>query len=378
MTTFTLKQGYFSSTLRPDTLALVFCFLHRYTFYWWNVAQLATMRKVNATRRFFSINRAWTPGTARLGAVAWTGDINPQWGDLVNTPGMVLNWGLAGIPYVACDIGGFTSQSQPDLLARWFQVGVFMPIMRVHSTKSATPHFPWLWGPAYAAAMKGALNLRYQLVPYHYSLAHHMRAPSGKLWMRSMVAEYPHDATSAPLTSQWFDGDILVAPILKQDSTKQVYLPNGTWFTFSANGTGTGATVQGPTTVTGAAAIDEIPMYVRPGTVVPVGPVVQYTGALPGGPLRVQVYTGKDATFTLMEDDGATTAYEAGGAAVRKTTLTWDEGKKTLSWVVEGSGSNSANNFQQLYAVFYVAGGASMPTPSKTVAIGTSGSIVSA
>ena len=215
--------------------------------------------------------------------MAWTGDINPQWGDLVNTPGMVLNWGLAGIPYVACDIGGFTSQTQPDLLARWFQVGVFMPIMRVHSTKSATPHFPWLWGPAYAAAMKGALNLRYQLVPYHYSLAHHMRAPSGKLWMRSMVAEYPHDATSAPLTSQWFDGDILVAPVLKQDSTKQVYLPNGTWFTFSANGTGTGATVQGPTTVTGAAAIDEIPMYVRAGTVVPVGPVVQYTGALPGG-----------------------------------------------------------------------------------------------
>jgi len=256
-----------------------------FTFHNWNLAQIETLRTSEPDRRFFSINRAWTPGMARIGATVWTGDINPSWEDLQGTPGMILNWGLGGAPYVACDIGGFTGQSEALLLTRWFQVGTFMPIMRVHSTKEATPHFPWLWGEPYASTMRDALNLRYRLVPYHYSLAHTMHQ-TGRLWMRPLIAEFPTDASAASITSQWLDGDILVSPVLNQDNSKSTYLPAGDWFAFN-----TSTVTTGPTNVTGVAALEEVPLYVAPGSIITLGPVVQYTALqAPAGPLEVPLF----------------------------------------------------------------------------------------
>ena len=89
---------------------------------------------------------------------------NPTADTAVATAGLVLNWGLGGAPYVACDIGGFTGESNAQLLTRWLQLGSFMPTMRVHSTQSATPHFPWLWGEPFGSQMRIALELRYQLL----------------------------------------------------------------------------------------------------------------------------------------------------------------------------------------------------------------------
>ena len=145
-----------------------------FTFSLWSAAQRAGLAAFDASRRYYSINRAFAPGAARLGAIAWTGDIHPKWEDLVNTPGYVLNWGLAGQPWVTCDIGGFKGQSNALLLTRWYAVGVFIPIMRVHSTATATPHFPFpeLWGAEASAAMQALLQLRYTLLTYLYSLAH--------------------------------------------------------------------------------------------------------------------------------------------------------------------------------------------------------------
>merc|ERR1712054_138642 len=107
-------------------------------------------------------------------------------------------------------------------------MGAFLPVMRVHSTKSATPHFPWLW-TGYNDFMRQALNLRYQMVPYHYSLAHRMFETS-RLWMRPLAAEFPDDENARAITSQWLDGDLLIAPVLRQDNEKQTYLPQGSWF----------------------------------------------------------------------------------------------------------------------------------------------------
>ena len=101
-----------------------------FTYYYWNIAQRDALRQRNTTKRFFSINRAFTPGNARLGAAVWTGDIHPTWDALRNTPALVLSWGLAGMPYVACDIGGFVSQTTPLLLTRWYQLGALIPTMR--------------------------------------------------------------------------------------------------------------------------------------------------------------------------------------------------------------------------------------------------------
>jgi hypothetical protein len=101
--------------------------------------------------------------------------------------------------------------------------------MRVHSTHDATPHFPFLWDEPYASLMRVALNMRYQLLPYHYSLAHRLYA-TGQLWMRTLAAAYPNDTAVAELTNEWLDGELLVAPILSEDNTYSTYLPAGTWF----------------------------------------------------------------------------------------------------------------------------------------------------
>jgi alpha-glucosidase len=334
-----------------------------FTFYWWNVAQLQSLRMKSENKRFFSINRAWSPGIARLGATVWTGDITPTWEDLYSTPGFLLNWGLGGAPYVTCDIGGFTGQTTGLLLTRWLQVGAFLPIMRVHSTKSATPHFPWLWD-GYSNFMREALNLRYQLVPYHYSLAHKMFL-TNRLWMRPLAAEFPEDETALPISTQWFDGDLLVAPILSEDNNKQIYLPKGTWYNFN------GSTVtSGPKNVSGSASVNEIPVFVRPGAIVPLAPVIQSTDALPGGPLEVQIYSGADGSFVLVEDDGETTAYENG--EVRQTALTWSDSSKTLSWTVRGAKMVLPNAFTMVYVAMFSSKGVQH---SETHELGQSGSI---
>lgn len=300
-----------------------------WTFFWWNMAQRLALHNRSQTKRFYSINRAFSPGMARLGATVWTGDINAQWGDLQQTPGMMLNWGLAGAPYVACDTGGFNGNTTGPLLSRWMQMAAFMPTMRVHSTLSATPHWPWLFGDEAAAAIKKALELRYRLLPYHYSLAHglHSRA---ELWMRPLVMDFPEDETAAQSTSQWLDGKILVAPVVSEDSSKNIYLPAGLWYPL-----GELEAVEGPTNITGTAAFDEIPAFVKAGAIVTLAPVIQYTDQLPGDkPLEVQVYAGQSGMFTMVEDDGESTAYEAGH--VRSTRFEWDDKSRTLSWAVSG------------------------------------------
>jgi alpha-glucosidase len=321
-----------------------------FTFHWWNVAQLQSLRSVSANRRFYSINRAWQPGTARMGATVWTGDLLADWDWLVQTPGMMLNWGLAGSPYVACDIGGFWPNTTGLLLTRWYQVGVFMPTMRVHSVIDATPHFPWLWGD-FAEPMRKALNLRYQLVPYHYSLAHQMY-DTGKLWMRPLVAEFPLDDTAAPLTSQWLDGDLLVAPVMSNTSEYSVYLPGGTWYEFNGN-----ATYAGPVHLGGTAEIDEIPVFVRAGSLVVLAPVVPDTASLPGGPLQLQIYGGSDANFTLVEDDGETT-----DSVKRSTLFTWSENQKSLTW--KATGPTVPNQFTSVECVYFSAAAEQRKVPT--------------
>jgi len=317
-----------------------------------------------ADTRFFSINRAWSPGMARLGATVWTGDINPSWDDLVGTPGMLLNWALAGVPYVTCDIGGFTGQSNGLLLTRWLQVGAFLPVMRVHSTKSATPHFPWLWN-GYSDYMREALNLRYRLLPYHYSLAQRM-FETNRLWMRSLAAEFPNDGTALAITSQWLDGDLLVSPVLRQDNQKQIYLPEGIWYSFNST-----TVHKGPVAISGTASVGDVPVFVRPGGIVPLAPVIQYTGALPGGALQVHVYGGADSQepFVLVEDDGETMGYARG--EVRKTHFTWNDSSETLSWQVTGSKTAFHNAFDEVYVTLFT----STVEHSSVHKLGQSGSI---
>jgi alpha-glucosidase len=335
-----------------------------FTYHWWNVAQVEAVRAKNENKRFYSLNRAFSPGMARLGATVWTGDVAASWTGLRRTPGMMLNWALGGAPYVACDIGGFSPKTSTELLVRWYQVGVFLPTMRVHSTIGVTPHFPWLWGEDAAVAMREALDLRYRLVPYHYSLAHSLFTEK-TLGMRPLIMDYPEDEVAASMTSEWMDGDLLVAPVLQEDSRKDIYLPAGIWFPFRAGNydawvgaadSGNEGPYTGPRHLTGAQfPLQGLPVFARAGAVVPLAQAgLQYTGALPGGPLELQVYAGADGSFDLVEDDGETVAYESGQARV--TRFTWDDARCTLSWST--SGHALSRTFTELQVRLFSAAGA--------------------
>uniref|UniRef100_A0A7S4Q967 DUF5110 domain-containing protein n=1 Tax=Alexandrium monilatum TaxID=311494 RepID=A0A7S4Q967_9DINO len=311
------------------------------------------------------LHPACSIGMARLGAAVWTGDLAHLWEHLARTPGNMLKWALAGAPYVTCDIGGFlpTIREDPDLVVRWYQVGVFMPIMRVHSMINAKPRFPWLWGETHAKVMRQALELRYRLLPYHYSLAHAMYS-TGKLWTQPLAMAFPSDIDAAAISTQWMDGELLVAPVLHPSSRKEVYLPAGEWY--ALNNT---IITQGPSRLQGGAELSEVPVFVRRGTVLPLAPVVQHTDALPGGALEVQVYGGADGVFKLVEDDGATTAYESG--EVRSTRLAWDDARRTLSWTTRGADAGP-QAFRELFVTLFEPSGVQR---SSVHPLGQSGSV---
>jgi alpha-glucosidase len=299
------------------------------TYTYWNQAETQALARVDPKRRLWTINRAFQPGMQRYGAAAWTGDIASNWRALEDTPTRLLNWSLAGMYYGACDIGGFMGQNTPELLTRWMEAGVFFPVMRSHSSNRVQPRFPWLYGGQAESAIRKALELRYRLVPYYYSLAHEAWE-KGMPLMRPLAMEFPDDPQVANMTSQWLMGNgLMPAPILTADNQRSVYFPKGTWY-----GLGSNKTRAGGQSVDVSAALDEIPVFVRAGTILPLGPVVQHTRDLPGGPLDAQVYPGANSTFTLVEDDGNTTEYKTG--EVRRVTFTWNDSARSLTWKVEG------------------------------------------
>jgi alpha-glucosidase len=302
-----------------------------YTEYsYWNLTEFVLFQQVDPTERFWSLDRCFDPGLQRFGAAAWTGDIQSDWATFARTPGELLSYSLCGMPYSTCDIGGFFGTPSPELLTRWMQAGVFFPLLRSHSINSVKPHFPWLFGKEAEGAIRKALDLRYQLIPYYYSLAY-QNYQTGAPLMRPLVMEFPTDGKVAGLTDEWLMGrGLLAAPLLKEGGARDVYLPDDKWFSF-----GTNKMIQGPQTIHVTRKLDEIPVYVRAGTLLPLGPVRQYTGEPSTAPLELQIYPGTSGDFVFLQDDGKTLGYQKGD--VRLISFTWDDKTNTLSWKVSGT-----------------------------------------
>ena len=274
-------------------------------------------------RRAWEINRAFAPGIQRFGAATWTGDIDSTWETLANQPGTLLNWGLAGMPYSGQDIGGFQGLPEPELYTRWIEEGVFVPVMRAHGTFNS-PRWPWAFGDEAQAAITKAIELRYRLIPYLYTFAAQTTA-TGVSLMRPLVLEFPADEKTFNLEDEWLVGDrLLAAPVLTRGGARAVYLPAGGWYDFNSN-----ARLEGGQTLAIHAPLDVIPAYVRAGTILPLGPVLQSTSLGVEDPLEIRLYPGADADFTLYEDDGDTYAYEQGASS--RLPLHWDDAKRTLT-----------------------------------------------
>eukprot|EP00928_Gymnodinium_smaydae_P088357 TRINITY_DN72458_c0_g1_i1.p1 TRINITY_DN72458_c0_g1~~TRINITY_DN72458_c0_g1_i1.p1 ORF type:complete len:860 (+),score=159.97 TRINITY_DN72458_c0_g1_i1:44-2581(+) len=317
----------------------------------WNQAQLAGVKLYNPERRFFTLNRAYTPGMQRQGLSVWTGDISVSWESLAQQPRYLLNYGLAGMPYVACDTGGFVGgNTSSELMARWYWSSAFMTVMRVHSTMNydsvghgkglpVVPHFPWLFGKEAEVAMRKALEMRYMLLPTIYSLAHEAYSTGAPI-MRPLLMEFGEDDRAVSISDQWLVGTgLLTAPVLAEGGNRSVYLPKlphgSEWYQFNTSTNYAGGKADDV-----SVDLDETPLYCRSGTVLPLGPVIQHTGQLPGdrgkdqAQLEVQIYAGCDGSFALVEDDGESTGYEVG--KTRTTTLRWSDSARTLTWTIDG------------------------------------------
>ncbi|HXB61117.1 MAG TPA: glycoside hydrolase family 31 protein [Candidatus Acidoferrales bacterium] len=283
------------------------------------------LSKLQPDDRAFVLTRSSFAGGQRYAAV-WTGDATADWSSLRQSVSMLLGLGVSGFPFVGSDIGGFVRMPSAELCTRWLQVAVFSPFMRMH-TEIATPDKePWSFGWQYEKINKRAIELRYELLPYIYNEMQ-KASVTGVPALRPLFLDYPSVENAATIEDEFlFGSDLLVAPVLWEGSdSRSVYLPPGDWFDYW-----TGKRYSGDTTIQIPVTIDSIPIFVRGGGFIFRQPVVQYTGQMPGNPLRVLIAPAAQSESSLYEDDGKSLQYQKGEFVKRKFQLT----QNALSTVV--------------------------------------------
>jgi alpha-glucosidase/alpha-D-xyloside xylohydrolase len=318
--------------------------------------------------RPWSLHRNGYPGIAQWGGWVWSGDTESAWKTLEGQIAVGINYSLSIGPFWGSDIGGFyaTPELTGELYARWFQFASFTPSFRAHG-RTWWMRLPWGWGLSdmgpregnnnnsdTAAARRGIqtseLNnatiepiakryaeLRYQLLPYTYTLAWEARS-TGMPLMRATWLHYPNDARAASLGTQFLWGrDLLIAPVFEKGATsRDVYLPVGDWYDWWTNAKQTGGR-----TVRREVDLGTMPIYVRAGAIIPVDPVRQYTAEPVAEPTTLRVYAGADGRFTLYADDGISQEYLQGRGSW--TRLSWNERARRLTIEPGGAPPGATN-----------------------------------
>jgi alpha-glucosidase len=273
-------------------------------------------------RRPWLLCRSGGPGMQRFGAMPWSGDVNTTFETMETQIRTGLNVGMSGVPHWGTDIGGFflVAPDQGELFARWFQLGAFCSIFRGHGHVWRR-HLPWSYGAEIEAICRRYLELRYQLMPYTYTLAWAAHR-DGLPLMRPLVLNYPDDPRVWDLGTEYLWGDdLLVAPVSRAGATHwPVYLPAGTWHDFWTDEIHTG-----PGSITVAAPLDRLPLFWRGGAIVPLGPVMQHDGERALDDVTVLVYPDGVSSFTLYEDDGVTNDYQRGRSLLTTFTCKADD-----------------------------------------------------
>ena len=253
-------------------------------------ATQAGMLAYNPDWRPFLLTRAAFSGTQTVAAL-WGGDNSSCWEHLAASLPMLMNLGLSGMPFVGVDIGGFTGDANGELLARWTQAGAFYPFCRNHTASGTAAQEPWAFGAEVEAICRKYIQLRYQLLPYFYNLFYQATA-TGAPVMRPLVWHYPHDPATFNLNDEFLLGpDLLVAPILAPGlKARAVYLPEGSWYRWEK---GVTTPIHGPGQIVAHAPLDEIPLFVRAGAILPMWDAAPHTGAINRTSLRLHLWPGK-------------------------------------------------------------------------------------
>ena len=287
-------------------------------------------------------------GIQRDGVIVWSSDIHATWDTLKRQVPTGLDFTASGIANWSNDTGGWQYlpaehhpahpplldpsdardnvggyDDYPELYTRWFEYATFLPIFRTHGSRNFNE--VWSYGHEAEPILEKYLKLRYQILPYIYSLSYHTYE-SGAPSMRALFMDFPNDPQVADLRDEYMLGPaFLVAPITDQGSTsRKVYLPAGSdWYNYWTN-----ERVKGGQTITVEAPIDTLPLFVRAGSILPLGEPIESTSQTQKV-AKLRVYPGADADFTLYDDDGVTYAYEKGTDKI--TTLHWDDATQKLS-----------------------------------------------
>ncbi len=336
-----VPDGYYYSIGSGDRYHNVFPLLHTQ-----GVAEGS--RRDRPDKRNLILSRAAYIGTQRNGALFWSSDIQPSWEALRRQVPTGLDFTATGFVYWGNDIGGWQSLPSshvperkplldpsearevvggygdyPELFARWFQYGAFTPTLRVHGMRKEVE--VWAYGKGAEQVAVKYLKLRYALLPYLYPLGK-AAYDNGAPFMRALFMDFPHDANVANIGDEYMLGPaFLVAPVTEQGvERREVYLPAGSdWYNYWTN-----EKFSGGQRISVAAPIDTLPLFVRAGSIIPMGTDIPST-ATTQQLASIRVYPGRDADFTLYDDDGVSYAYERG--AGKSTRLHWDDKAKKLT-----------------------------------------------
>jgi alpha-glucosidase len=262
--------------------------------------------RLRSTERSFVLTRSGYAGIQRWSSV-WTGDNRSLWEHLEMSLPMLCNLGLSGVAFVGADIGGFAGNATAELFARWMQVGLLYPLMRGHSAIDTSRHEPWVFGDRVEQICREAIELRYRLLPYIYTLFWEATS-TGAPVLRPLLYHFPNDPHTYKLSDQVLLGpSLMAAPVYRPGvEYRAVYLPAGTWYDWWS-----GERYEGPTHILAHAPLERMPMYVRAGGIIPMGPVMQHTGERSLDPLTLRVWPGV-GEWTLYEDDGHSFEYQQG------------------------------------------------------------------
>ncbi len=297
------------------------------------------LMSANPNKRVFILSRSAYAGSQRYDVAVWSGDIGTTWNDLKGQLPAGLNYSMSGLPYWTFDIGGFAVESRfinakgadleewRELLTRWYELGAFCPLYRSHGQYPYREIFNVApEGSAEYNAMVAVTKLRYSLMPYIYSLAGMVYLDNYTM-MRALVMDFAADKNVENISSEYMFGpSLLVAPVTDYKArTKEVYFPSTCgWYNFY-----TGEHYDGGKTVTAQAPLDEIPLFVRDGSIIPFGPEIQYAEEKTDGAITLYVYAGQNANFTLYEDENENIEYQRG--VYSTIAFSWNDATRTLT-----------------------------------------------
>ncbi len=311
-------------------------------------------RAADSAKRVVILSRSAYLGQQRYGAGIWSGDVAGTWDSLRRQIPAGLNFCLTGQPYWTTDCGGFyhpkgqyQSADYNELLTRWYQFSTFCPILRIHGNGTETEI--WKWLPETQQNLQAYDEFRHRLLPYTYSVAWQV-TNGGSTMMRALPLDFRTDPQACAVSDQYMFGpSFLVSPVDQPAATsRQVYLPAHThWIDFW-----TGVPAEGGRTLGVAAPLGQIPLAVRAGSILPLGPLVQYAGEKPADPIELRVYRGADGAFTLYEDEGDSYNYEKGAYA--EIPLNWNEASQTLT-IGERKGSFPGMLSKRVFNIVWVS-----------------------